>query len=193
MCLRGPGMMIRMEMPLPWTSNRDAAIADLSTSLHQVGDLPTQLPAESGLYAWWAAPHVLAGLPGSSHPHVGGYRLLYVGIASNLRRRILQNHLRRSGSSTLRRTLAGLLMESQGYRTRRTDRVVLIDSDEIRLTAWMDTHLRLSWSEHTAPREVEQAIIEKLTPPLNVDHASGPLRDAVKAARISYYASAPKA
>ena len=186
-------MMLRMEMPSPLNNHPDAAIADLSASLHEVGDLPTQLPAKSGLYAWWAAPDVLADFPGSPHPRAGGYRLLYVGIASNLRRRILQNHLRRSGSSTLRRTLAGLLMESQGYQTRRTDRVVLIDSDEIRLTAWMDTYLRLSWSEHPAPREVEQAIIETLTPPLNVDHASGPRRDAVKAARDWYYASAPKA
>ncbi|MFC0453380.1 GIY-YIG nuclease family protein [Rhodococcus jostii] len=110
----------------------------------------------------------------------------------HLRRRILQNHLRRSGSSTLRRTLAGLLMAREGYQNRRTDRVVLTDSDETRLTAWMDTHLRLSWSEHPNPRQVEQAIIEKLTPPLNVDHTKGPLRDAVKAARDSYYASAPK-
>ncbi|WP_346772720.1 GIY-YIG nuclease family protein [Rhodococcus sp. 14C212] len=37
-------------------------------------------------------------------------RLIYVGIASHLRRRIVHNHLRRSGSSTLRRTLAGLLI-----------------------------------------------------------------------------------
>ncbi|MFZ2178529.1 MAG: hypothetical protein WAW17_31780, partial [Rhodococcus sp. (in: high G+C Gram-positive bacteria)] len=95
------------------------------------------------------------------------------------------------GSSTLRRTLAGLLLESEGYRTRRTDRVVLTDTDEIRLTSCMETHLRLSWCEHTTPREVELAIIEKLKPPLNVDHASGPLRDAVKAARDCYYASAP--
>ncbi|WP_409372194.1 GIY-YIG nuclease family protein [Rhodococcus wratislaviensis] len=163
-----------MEIPSPRTSNRDAAITDLSASLHEVGDLHAQLPAKPGLYAWWADADVLAEFPGSPHPHAIGYRLLYVGIASNLRRRILHNHLRRSGSSTLRRTLAGLLMARKGYQTRRTDRVVLTDSDETRLTAWMDTHLRLSWSEHPNPRQGEQAIIEKLTPPLNVDHTKGP-------------------
>ncbi|MDT2007908.1 GIY-YIG nuclease family protein [Rhodococcus opacus] len=154
--------MTDMETPSTRTSNRDAAITDLSTSLHDVGDLHAQLTAKPGLYAWWAETEVLAEFPGSPHPHVIGYRLLYVGIASNLRRRILRHHLRRSGKSTLRRTLAGLLMEGEGYQTRRTDRVVLIDSDEIRLTAWMDTHLRLSWSEHPTPRDVEPAIIEKL-------------------------------
>ena len=186
------GMMLGMEIPSPRTSNRDASITDLSASLHEVGDLHAQLPAKPGLYAWWADADVLAEFPGSPHPHAIGYRQLYVGIASNLRRRILQNHLRRSGTSTLRRTLAGLLMARKGYQTRRTDRVVLTDPDETRLTAWMDTHLRLSWSEHPNPRQVEQAIIEKLTPPLNVDHTKGPLHDAVKAARDSYYASAPK-
>jgi hypothetical protein len=36
-------------------------------------------------------------------------RLLYVGIATKLRTRLASNHLGRTGSSTLRRTLAGLL------------------------------------------------------------------------------------
>jgi hypothetical protein len=45
-------MMLGMEIPSPRTSNRDAAITDLSASLHEVGDLDAQLPAEPGLYAW---------------------------------------------------------------------------------------------------------------------------------------------
>ncbi len=45
----------------------------------------------------------------------------------------------------IRWTLAGLLIDTENYRTRATtDRVVLIDDDEIRLTEWMTTHLRLS-------------------------------------------------
>ncbi|WP_454836902.1 GIY-YIG nuclease family protein [Rhodococcus qingshengii] len=68
-------------------------------------------------------------------------RLLYVGLATNLRRRVISNHLRRSGPSTLRRTPAALRLDAEHYRTRRTDRVVLVDEDEIRLTAWMRAHL----------------------------------------------------
>ena len=83
-------------------------IAELSSATHTLGDLTT-VPAVSGLYAWWAARGILPHLPGPAHPHED-LRLLYVGIASNLRRRIISNHLRRSGSSTLRRTLAGLLL-----------------------------------------------------------------------------------
>jgi hypothetical protein len=90
----------------------------------------------------------------------------------------------------LRRTLAGLLLNDERYRTRWTDRVVLVDDDETRLTHWMTTHLHVSWCEHPAPTDVEELIIRALHPPLNVDDASGPAVDLVKAARRRYYASA---
>lgn len=166
-----------------------ATIAALSSTTHPLGDL-TAPPAASGLYAWWAAPQVLPHLPGPTHPHHDDLRLLYVGIASNLRRRIISNHLRRSGSSTLRRTLAGLLLAEHGYRTERTDRVVLIAQDEARLTDWMRTHLRLNWCEHPNPAAVEPDVITQWTPPLNLHHANGATRDIVKAARAAYNSSA---
>lgn len=168
----------------------DAIIRALTGSAHPVAELPALLPRRTGVYAWWAPPEILAPLPGPPHPSDDELRLLYIGIASDLRSRVIGNHLRRSGSSTLRRTLAGLLLDVQGFRTRRTSRVVLVDADETRLTQWMTDHLRVSWTEHPAPREIEPAIIADLRPPLNVDHASGPVRDVVVAARKAYYASA---
>ena len=69
-------------------------------------------------------------LPGPTHPIDTAVRLIYVGLATNLRRRVVRNHLRHSGQSTL----AGLLLDTEHHRTRRTDRVVLIDEDETRLT-----------------------------------------------------------
>jgi hypothetical protein len=74
----------------------------------------------------------------------------------------------RSGSSSLRRTLAGLLLEDEALRTRWTDRVVLVDEDEVRLTAWMEANLRVSWCEHPSPRDVEPLVIDNLAPPRNV-------------------------
>ncbi|MGW3485278.1 GIY-YIG nuclease family protein [Rhodococcus indonesiensis] len=135
-----------------------AVITALGTAPHRLDEL-TALPKSAGLYAWWTDPAVLPQLPGPTHPGETNLRLLYVGIASNLRRRITANHLRRSGSSTLRRTLAGLLLDEQRYRTERTDRVVLVREDEARLTAWMHAHLRLSWCEHPQPAAVEPAVI----------------------------------
>lgn len=115
--------------------------------------------------------------------------LVAIGVATRLRSRLWSNHLRRSGSSTLRRTLAGLLLDEQQLHTRWTDRVVLVD-DETRLTDWMTRNLRVSWFEHSAPRAVEGAIIRALRPPLNVDHATGPAVELIKAARRRYYDSA---
>jgi hypothetical protein len=75
---------------------------------------------------------------------------------ARLRSRITSNHLRPSGSSTLRRTLVGLLMTTQGYRTGWTDRVVLVPEDEERVTEWMHEHLALTWVERLDPLSVER-------------------------------------
>jgi hypothetical protein len=171
-------------------SEIDHAVEALCESTSGLDRARALLSAEAGLYGWWAPTDVLADLPGPAHPHEPGMRMLYLGIATDLRRRVRSNHLRRSGTSTLRRTLAGLLLEPESLRTTWTDRVVLVDEDEVRLTAWMDEHLRLTWCAAAEPRRSEAALIERLRPPLNVEHASGPHVDAVTAARARYYASA---
>ncbi|MGC4896737.1 GIY-YIG nuclease family protein [Micromonospora sp. DT31] len=148
-----------------------------------------RLSRGSGVYAWWAAPSVLPDLPGPPNENVPSLRLLYVGRATSLRGRILRNHLRRSGSSTLRRTLAGLLV-AEGYRTTWTDRVVLVAEDEARLTAWMHANLRLTWAEDPEPETIEADLVRRLHPPLNV-HGVDPehVQPAVVAAKNSYDAS----
>ena len=148
-----------------------------------------RLARGSGVYAWWAPPSVLPDLPGPPNDSDPSRRLLYLGRATSLRGRILRNHLRRSGSSTLRRTLAGLLV-SEGYRTTWTDRVVLVPEDETRLTAWMHTHLRLTWAEDPEPADIEAELVRRLHPPLNV-HGVDPehIQAAVVAAKNSYNVS----
>ncbi|MGI5149560.1 GIY-YIG nuclease family protein [Plantactinospora sp. CA-294935] len=143
----------------------------------------------SGVYAWWAAPLILPELPGPPNGSVPSLRLLYLGRATSLRGRILRNHLRRSGSSTLRRTLAGLLA-SEGYRTTWTDRVVLVPEDEARLTAWMYAHLRLTWAEDAEPATIEAELVRRLHPPLNVHGVdSEHVQAAVVAAKDAYNTS----
>jgi hypothetical protein len=148
-----------------------------------------RLSRGGGVYAWWAAPLVFPDLAGPPNGSVPSLRMLYLGRATSLRGRILRNHLRRSGSSTLRRTLAGLLV-SEGYRTTWTDRVVLVPEDETRLTAWMHTNLRLTWAEDADPATVEADLVQRLHPPLNV-HGVDPehLQAAVVAAKDLYNAS----
>ncbi|MEE3922418.1 GIY-YIG nuclease family protein [Micromonospora sp. BRA006-A] len=148
-----------------------------------------RLARGSGVYAWWAAPSVLPDLPGPPNDSDPSRRMLYLGRATSLRGRILRNHLRRSGSSTLRRTLAGLLV-SEGYRTTWTDRVVLVPEDEVRLTAWMHEHLRLTWAEDPEPSVIEAELVRRLHPPLNV-HGVDPehIQAAVVAAKNAYNVS----
>lgn len=167
------------------------ATADLLSAPHALGSAAAVLPTTAGLYAWWAPPEALDSFHGPANSSDTGRRLLYLGKASRLRARIVSNHLRDSGRSTLRRTLAGLLMPTEGYRTTWTDRVVLIPEDEQRLTDWMHRHLTLTWSEHADPVPLETALISRLRPPLNLDGAEhGATRDQVKQARAFYYASA---
>ncbi|MFC9557605.1 GIY-YIG nuclease family protein [Rhodococcus sp. NPDC056960] len=144
-----------------------STIAALGATHHALDDLST-LPVAPGLYACWAAPDVFPQPTCPPRPTDTGARLLYVGLATKLRRRITSNHLRRSRSSTLRRTPAGLLLDTESYRTRRTDRVLIVDEDEIRLIAWMHAQLRVSWCEHPTPAAVEATVIEQWAPPLNV-------------------------
>ena len=168
----------------------DEVIAVLQMPLRAVDDAVASLSQVKSLYAWWAATNVLPHLPGPSHPADVSVRLLYVGLATNLRTRITQNHLRRSGGSMLRRTLARPLLAGLGLRTRWTDRVVLVDNDELRLTVWMRQQLLLSWCQHKQPQQVEADVITRLRPPLNVDHTSGPVRDVIRDARSRFYNSA---
>ncbi|MGI8334478.1 GIY-YIG nuclease family protein [Actinomadura scrupuli] len=171
--------------------NSDPVADRLRTTPVQLHEAVPALPQTEGLYAWWAPPAVLPALPGPINPNTPHLRLLYIGIAQRLRTRIAGNHLRRSGSSTLRRTLAGLLMETEGYRTTWTDRVVLVPDDEIRLTAWMHQHLLLTWTEQSGARQIETELIPRLRPPLNVEGSgTGAERALVRRARAAFRASA---
>jgi hypothetical protein len=188
--------MVSMTIAEPRPGDVPTDAARVEEALRLLSGVPVELGVAvkrlsrgSGVYAWWAAPSILPDLPGPPNASVPSLRLLYLGRATSLRGRILRNHLRRSGSSTLRRTLAGLLV-SEGYRTTWTDRVVLVSEDEARLTAWMYTHLRLTWAQDAEPATVEAELVRRVHPPLNV-HGVDPehVQAAVVAAKRSYDAS----
>jgi hypothetical protein len=62
-------------------------------------------------------------------------------------------------------------MASEGYTTRwNRTRVVPIDADEARLSAWMRQLLRVTWAQHPEPGAVEAGVIGELAPPLNQAH-----------------------
>ncbi|MFI5842169.1 GIY-YIG nuclease family protein [Catenuloplanes sp. NPDC051500] len=167
----------------------DEALRLLSGAPFALDVASKQLGRGSGVYAWWAAHSVFPELSGPANDEVPSLRLLYLGRATSLRGRILRNHLRRSGSSTLRRTLAGLLL-SEGYRTTWTDRVVLVPEDEARLTRWMHANLRLTWAEDPEAEAIEADLVRRFHPPLNVSGVRPEhVQPAVVAAKAAYNAS----
>jgi hypothetical protein len=163
-----------------------------------VTEATASVPTEPGLYAWWGPTGAIPGIVGPAHP-TDALELLYVGIArsgpsskSMLRSRVVGNHIRgTTGQSTLRRSLAALLSEREGWRSRWTTRPVLISEDELRLSEWMAGTLRLTWAAHPEPWTVEAAVIEQLQPPLNqAGNRAHPLYRYVKDARSRWRAEA---
>ena len=127
-------------------------MVELHGDVLRVDEAPAAIPAEPGLYAWWSLPGALPGISGPLHTD-GERALVYVGIArsgpssgATLHSRVVGNHIGgTTGQSTLRRSLASLLYEQEGWRSRFTDRPLLVAEDEARLSHWMQEHLAVSW------------------------------------------------
>jgi len=136
------------------------------------------LPA-AGLYSWWQADGALPGVPAVPHPAVPGLGLIYVGIgpasaksSETLRSRLVGKHLEgNTGSSTLRLTLASHLVDALNLRPRATAKKVVLDAADNRcLSEWMFANLRVRWTAHPTPWDVEAEAIGAMRPPLNIDH-----------------------
>ena len=101
------------------------------------------------------------------------YRVLYTGVASNLKSRIWTNHLHgNGGNSTLRKTLGSLF----GYQKIARDKNYQINKktkfcaeDENSLTAWMERNLLFAYLANDKRNELESFLIDSLLPPLNVE------------------------
>ncbi len=166
-------------------------VAALCSTPLPVPEAAEVIPKAPGLYAWWGRFGALPGISGPKHP-TAPVQLLYVGIAPNgptsaatLRSRVVGNHIRgTTGQSTLRRSLAALLVEQQGWHSRWTTRPVLVNRDELALSEWMAQTLHLTWAEHPEPWTVEADVIAELEPPLNQsENRSHPLHPFVAEAR----------
>jgi hypothetical protein len=133
-----------------------------------VGSDPRSVPDEPGLYAWWAVPGALPGVPTAAHPSLS-LGLVYIGIAStSLRQRIVRQHLAaNTGSSTFRLTLASHLLVEGGLTPYRKGKKVLLPRGQLDwLLGWQVSHLYVSWVARQDPAEVEAAVIAAMEPPL---------------------------
>lgn len=154
------------------------------------------LPEKAGVYAWWTERGSIPQVPESPHPDNPDLHLFYVGRAprdsassATLKSRIVNNHLRgNTGASTFRFTLAALLMQSLGFTPEQTKtKSVLPGSQNKALSNWQEEHLRLTWVEHDEPWLIEDEVIARLQPPLNLaGNASHPFHSALSEARAKF-------
>ena len=157
-------------------------------SVMELRELPTLIPQEGGVYAWWFST-VPAGVPVEATVLNECRRLLYVGIAprkpsaagsqSNrtLRHRLL-NHCRGPiASSTLRRTLAVLLAGGLDLSITPTKagKLIMSPEHEVRLTHWMAENASVTWVVSATPWEIEDHMIQgTVRLPLNIRGSSDP-------------------
>jgi GIY-YIG catalytic domain len=166
-------------------------------SLTELRDTPTLIPQEAGVYAWWFSK-VPPAVPVETTAVHGSRRLLYVGIAprkpsaagsvsdSTLRNRLL-NHCRGPlASSTLRRTLAVLLMGELNLSITRTSagKLKMSPEHETRLTQWMDENAQVVWLTNSTPWKLEDHLIQgAVRLPLNIRGSSDPFAKVLSNAR----------
>jgi len=133
-----------------------------------------------GLYSWWAddeALSVLSTVFGVSMPS-----LIYAGQTgatstrvrkispATLHSRICRNHLGGNvGSSTFRKTVSAVLLESLALRLSRPGCLDRASNDAV--STWMRVHLRVvtaPYDDRALLAKVEKAVLERIDPPLNL-------------------------
>lgn len=168
------------------------AITALTGERWAIAEAVNHVPSRPGLYAIYGDETAWQGLslePCTELP-------LYVGKAEDsLVTRELNGHfaassgiLPRTGSSTVRRSFAALLRDALELhavprnlsKPERFANYALAEGGDARLNAWM--HQRLSLAVWVAPAErawsldeVETAVIEMFTPPINISKNPGKL------------------
>jgi hypothetical protein len=176
-------------------SRRPAPLAEVIARKDHGG-----LPTSPGVYAWWAEPTLIPGMPTMRHPTVTALALYYVGISpsrdgskQSIRPRVLGQHCRGNiSASTFRFALASLLMEELDLVPRLRGRRVVLDSDDnARLRRWQEKHLHVTWSVRDRPWEVESEVIHLMHPPMNsAGNAAHPYFSRMLEARAAFRAAA---
>jgi hypothetical protein len=156
------------------------------------------VPRESGLYGWFFRSGRLP-VPTNGCAAVGDWLFLYLGISPSrpvsptgkptrytLRHRILFHMKRNAEGSTLRLSLGCLLADRLGIELRRvgSGSRMTFGPGEAALSNWLEENARITWTLHPRPWDVEPALIERLSLPLNLKgNESHPFRAELSAIR----------
>ncbi len=102
-----------------------------------------------------------------------GLNVIYTGIASkSLRKRDYRQHFKgnNAGSSTLRKSLGSMFGYTKIARDKdpSNGKTKFQETDEIKLSKWMQSNLILYFKSNLNPAELEDGLIRELNPPLNL-------------------------
>lgn len=102
---------------------------------------------------------------------------IYTGMATNsLRKRDYKQHFtgNNAGSSTLRKSLGSMFGYDKIARDRdpSNGKTKFKESDEIKLSDWMQSNLVLYFKSNLNPNDLEDKLINELNPPLNLSKNS---------------------
>lgn len=172
----------------------EIAVRSLDSPRLTIAEAERDVPDAPGLYAVHGGPSVWQQLGLGDPPDD---RPLYVGKAErSLADRDVRTHFStgKTGSSTLRRSLAALLaddlqLEGQPRNLANPEGFAnfgLEAAGDRRLTEWMLEHLRLAaWPSpaDVVLEEMETAVLAQLAPPLNLDKVATPWRALVRFGR----------
>lgn len=112
-----------------------------------------------------------------------GYELIYVGISKeSLYIRDYKKHFtgNNAGQSTLRKSLGSLMgmkktYRSKGEKVKKNPKTKFINSDEEKLSEWMNEHLLLLFKANPNFKKMEDEMIVALNPLLNLQQNHNPV------------------
>lgn len=176
--------------------NDIAAVLDALRAPMPIDEAGRTIPPRPGLYAVHGGAGVWAELKLGEPPDD---RPLYVGKSeSSVLARDIRQHFEtgRTGSSTLRRSLAALLAPEHHLRAQPRNPAKpgyfsnygLEPASDAWLTDWMTRNLELAFWIPSSPvvlRAVEQRVVAQLQPPLNLEGVVTPWKRDVSMARRS--------
>jgi len=146
-------------------------------SREEIVNNPSIIPEEYGFHAWFFS-HVPKPIPLDNTFHRDGYTLLFLGSvplkkgsSSNLRKSIVNQHLKGNAyDSTLRLSLACLLKEQLGISLAKHGSRIFLGDDEEILDEWLNKNARIAYFVDNEPWLDKVEMIKRLDLPLNIEY-----------------------
>ncbi len=146
-------------------------------SREEIINNPSTIPADSGICAWFFKD-IPNNIPLENSFKRDGFSLLFLGSApnkkginSNLRKGIVNQHLKGNvHDSTLRFSLACLLQKQLNITFSQHSSRISLGDDEERLDEWLNKNARVAYLTDAEAGTDKVEMIKKLDLPLNIEH-----------------------